>query len=152
MNNLRYAIEIVNQINDTIKCAFIDHQMGAKGYSSQSLVACRQFDVLPTLINEQDKAFILDRIKNSNYRILPDGSRLLPEVISSLGGLTLPARQVDFIVRVYDVTSIKGNLRTVNFLLLEEFHVKGIEGKGNGFRHLTNYSITYIQKPVLKVA
>ena len=149
MNSSKYVIEVENLINNTIKCAYVDRQISS---ISQSPIATRFYDTMPIAIDELDKDYILSKLMNSNYRMLPDGSKLLPETISCLGGLTLPERKVDFIIRVYKITNINGQLSTTKFDLVTEYHFEGKEGKGNGLRHETNYTFRLIENKTLKAA
>lgn len=137
----RYVIEVKNHLNNMTKNAYIDHKEGSIGFEARGSVALRIQSTLPISVSHKEKDYIVDSIKNGFYRELEDGARSLPEVITRLGGMTLPKRQVDFSVKIYRVKSDHG-ISDISVDMIESFSVTGIEGKGKANRHKTQFQIT----------
>lgn len=136
----KYVIEVKNNQTGVTKNAYVDRMEGHLGTQTFGQAALRIQDTFPVSNTEAEKDYILKSLKEGSYREREDGARSLPEVISNFGGMTLPARSVDFTVQVFEVKS-NASVSDLTISRIDHFGIKGEEGKGLQNRDKTHYEI-----------
>lgn len=133
-----FTIEINNHLTHEVKSVYIDHYLG-------SVAARKANGLFPIGLTQADLDFILTKLDEAkepgSYRMLSDGARLLPLVISTLGGLTLPARMVDFTLLVSRIEQSGPFISDLKIQKIQTIRIKGKEGRGAGERCQTTFSM-----------
>jgi len=147
----RYAIEVKNNLNNTNKAVCLDRGPKESSAFLRGTPALRIISGMPEMLDEEQKNFVLNSLKQARCRELNDGRKALPEIITRFGAMVLPTRKVDFELTVHEVTFEEGKFQTTQFTPVEHFRILGEEGKGRVDRVNTRFHVVKASEQVAKV-